>query len=128
MNTLLAPVMTSDEYVKILGLRCPHCRSEDIQPRGDFEAGVEEVSEEVVCHQCNATWTDVYLFKHCFDKKSEKILAENNQWCPHCQASEIEAECSFQRNEDATVTQEVLCTECGKRWVDEYALEKMESR
>lgn len=51
--------MTKDEYVARGGVRCPHCRSWDI------EGGVVEIesgtaSQEVWCSSCGRAWCDTY--------------------------------------------------------------------
>lgn len=49
----------ADKYLKNGGVRCPYCNSDDIS--GDsVEVDIGSASQEMFCHDCNATWNDLY--------------------------------------------------------------------
>lgn len=59
-------IMASAEYVAIRGVRCPHCRSEDIEG-GDITVEAGAAWQSVGCNECHQQWTDTYQltgFKH----------------------------------------------------------------
>jgi len=47
------------EYIKNGGLRCPFCRSENIDGiENNFDAGY--LSQVVICNECHESWSDIY--------------------------------------------------------------------
>jgi predicted Zn-ribbon and HTH transcriptional regulator len=55
----MSKTMTSDEYVGKLGLRCPHCKSENICA-GEINADSGSLVQQVSCDDCGAEWLDAY--------------------------------------------------------------------
>lgn len=53
------PKLSSDEYVSKLGAQCPFCGGESIVG-GEINIDAGCASQEVSCHDCYATWQDVY--------------------------------------------------------------------
>lgn len=51
--------LSDAEYVRIGGVRCPHCRSEDIEG-GQFEVEAGDVWQPVWCRACGQKWEDIY--------------------------------------------------------------------
>ena len=52
--------MTSLNYVKQMGLSCPHCSSAHIAPATAMESDAGLAWCEVSCKSCEAVWTDTY--------------------------------------------------------------------
>ena len=52
--------LTSEEYAKADGLKCPNCGSTDISADGRLEADAGIAWQPVSCAECNATWNDEY--------------------------------------------------------------------
>lgn len=51
--------MTDKEYVQTGGVRCPYCRSTNVEGQSiDVDAG--EATQEMGCNDCNAEWVDCY--------------------------------------------------------------------
>ena len=48
------------EYIKKGGIRCPYCRSEDIQTVSSIEADDYGATQRVDCRNCKEEWTDIY--------------------------------------------------------------------
>lgn len=51
--------MTSDEYVALGGVRCPHCGSDNLNG-GSFDVSAGAVYQNIDCGDCWAEWTDEY--------------------------------------------------------------------
>lgn len=47
-------------YLESKGLKCPHCRSEEITS-GPILLDAETGTAEVCCEDCDEEWTDQYL-------------------------------------------------------------------
>lgn len=52
--------MTDEEYVGQEGAACPHCRSTNIEGTARIDMLGDEATQEVVCLDCDETWTDIY--------------------------------------------------------------------
>jgi hypothetical protein len=52
--------MTSDQYVRLMGIMCPCCESEDIEPTGPMESDAGVAWCERQCNCCKATWMETY--------------------------------------------------------------------
>jgi transposase-like protein len=51
--------MTERQYVRSKGLRCPFCKSSDIEGTGvDVDAGF--ATQDIRCNDCERCWTDHY--------------------------------------------------------------------
>ena len=63
---------TSLEYLMGGGNACPVCGNNDIDGKAvDIDSNI--ASQEVICHGCGATWTDVYTLQGYVDfTKGEK--------------------------------------------------------
>ena len=61
-----SPEMTSPEYVKAHGIKCPQCQSYDIDTSSPDYDGIN-VFCNVECYNCKSTWIDVYQLQ-CYDK------------------------------------------------------------
>lgn len=51
--------MTTEEYRKTFGERCPSCRSTDVQGESP-DLGVGNICIRMMCYNCNARWTEEY--------------------------------------------------------------------
>jgi hypothetical protein len=49
-----------EEYLVYSGSRCPVCKTENIMGCGGIEVDGDTCSQEVMCNECEATWSDVY--------------------------------------------------------------------
>jgi hypothetical protein len=52
--------MTSQNYVKKMGLSCPNCSSAHLSPATAMESDAGLAWCEVSCKSCKAVWTDTY--------------------------------------------------------------------
>ena len=52
-----SPKLSADQYLK--ERVCPMCRSKDVQG-GPVDTGDGYATQELVCSECSASWTDVY--------------------------------------------------------------------
>jgi hypothetical protein len=52
--------MTSDHYVRNMGLVCPCCESEDIAATGPMESDAGIAWSERQCSRCKARWMETY--------------------------------------------------------------------
>ena len=52
--------MTSDHYVRSMGLVCPCCQSEDIAVTGPMESDAGIAWSERQCSRCKASWIETY--------------------------------------------------------------------
>lgn len=51
--------LTDAQYIKKGGGCCPFCRSTNIDGEG-VDVGESSASQECTCHDCNASWYDLY--------------------------------------------------------------------
>lgn len=52
--------MSDSQYVAAAGVRCPYCRSKEVEAKGDLEADGRDCWQDVRCAHCHKTWRDVY--------------------------------------------------------------------
>ena len=52
--------MTSEEYVKHFGLKCPNCEGDFVEAVDSPSPNELNVYQSCCCPNCGATWTDVY--------------------------------------------------------------------
>jgi len=55
-----AKPMTEVQYVKSRGLRCPYCKSSDVEAPGSVDIDSGTATQEIRCNDCEAFWTDIY--------------------------------------------------------------------
>jgi DNA-directed RNA polymerase subunit RPC12/RpoP len=48
-------------YLNSKGVRCPNCRSDQVEWVGALEADEGEMGEQIVCPNCGARWQDSYV-------------------------------------------------------------------
>ena len=53
-------------YLKTRGLKCPCCRSENLEPLSN-DSDDDWHTQNVMCHDCLAEWTDLYTMKGILD-------------------------------------------------------------
>jgi transposase-like protein len=56
--------MTDEEYVKLRGVRCPFCKSDQIEGE-HIEVDAGGAFQDVSCLGCDRTWTDYYILVGC---------------------------------------------------------------
>ena len=52
--------MSSRDYVKQNGLKCPNCGSEEISACGNHDVSTKYSYKGCKCFYCGAQWNDVY--------------------------------------------------------------------
>jgi DNA-directed RNA polymerase subunit M/transcription elongation factor TFIIS len=53
--------LTSAEYVAAGGIKCPHCKCENVMTlNGTVRHEGTELTQEVKCSNCGERWTEVY--------------------------------------------------------------------
>ena len=70
-------IMTQFEYKLESGAKCPVCRSEDVRSTDQLEHQGEWVSQDVVCNNCGASWTDEFTlsgFNNLWDKDENLLV------------------------------------------------------
>ncbi len=55
-------------YINSNGATCPHCNNEDLQGLVSFFDGYNHYTN-MVCNECNSTWTDIYKLSAISDFK-----------------------------------------------------------
>tara|TARA_Y100001973_G_C5207916_1_gene343041 strand:+ start:6193 stop:6396 length:204 start_codon:yes stop_codon:yes gene_type:complete len=53
-------MLQDKEYVKKLGLVCPHCLSKEIEAAGAMQEQPECLFQDIRCHDCGEEWQDRY--------------------------------------------------------------------
>lgn len=51
--------LSSKDYTKQGGVKCPNCKSEDIEGF-DVDVDFGTASQPVTCNDCGADWVDIY--------------------------------------------------------------------
>ena len=60
MSDKLTVAQIQKDYLEAGGVRCPFCKSHDIEA-GRFDGGEDGTAwQDVICHGCTAEWKDVY--------------------------------------------------------------------
>jgi DNA-directed RNA polymerase subunit M/transcription elongation factor TFIIS len=55
--------MTQEEYLENRGVYCPVCESTDLVFVKAHLRNVDKMEEHITCHECGASWTDVYALE-----------------------------------------------------------------
>lgn len=88
---------------KNLAYNCPFCESEEVEEEGYLEDGDFLISTKK-CRKCGKLW-DVYY----------KLDGENDEECPECGDSDVEAEYDERKKRSEYVINR-HCNECGHSW------------
>jgi transposase-like protein len=58
-NLIQIQKMSQKQYVKIDGIRCPYCGSDNIKGE-DIEVDAGIAIQDVFCEDCDKSWSDTY--------------------------------------------------------------------
>lgn len=59
MSRLHTDYMSSEEYVKLEGSRCPRCFSDQIEG-SSWEVDTTTATQDLICNSCGASWYEQY--------------------------------------------------------------------
>ena len=62
------------DYLANCGSKCPHCGSTHIEATRCAEADGNTASAEIICNDCDSTWTDQYILTGFSDLYSPQLL------------------------------------------------------